>query len=222
MQIERLDHFVLTVRDVEATISFYRRVLGMAPVTFGAGRRALAFGQSKINLHSADAPIPPHAQHPVAGSADLCFITSGSIESVIDHLRVRRDHRSGTGPAHRRPWPDNVGLPARPRWQPHRTVVLSPVAAAVSCRPDSLQPAPVGARRGTGGVQGAAPSFLPPGDGRPRPGPAPGRRSLFIVSARGAAMPFFYNVVWSEFVDGPPWLLEGDFLLPHQRPSVGC
>jgi catechol 2,3-dioxygenase-like lactoylglutathione lyase family enzyme len=88
MQIERLDHFVLTVRDVDATISFYRRVLGMAPVTFGAGRRALAFGQSKINLHSADAPIAPHAQHPVPGSADLCFITSGSIESVIEHLRA--------------------------------------------------------------------------------------------------------------------------------------
>lgn len=86
MQIERLDHFVLTVRDVDATISFYQRVLGMAPVTFGAGRRALAFGQSKINLHSADAPIAPHAQHPVPGSADLCLIASGSIESVIDHL----------------------------------------------------------------------------------------------------------------------------------------
>jgi catechol 2,3-dioxygenase-like lactoylglutathione lyase family enzyme len=86
MQIERLDHFVLTVRDVDATISFYRRVLGMAPVTFGAGRRALAFGRSKINLHSADAPMAPHAQHPVPGSADLCFITSGSIESVIGHL----------------------------------------------------------------------------------------------------------------------------------------
>ena len=86
MQIERLDHFVLTVRDVDATISFYQRVLGMAPVTFGAGRRALAFGQLKINLHSADAPMAPHAQHPVPGSADLCFITSGSIVSVIDHL----------------------------------------------------------------------------------------------------------------------------------------
>lgn len=86
MQIERLDHFVLTVRDVDATISFYQRVLGMAPVTFGAGRTALAFGQSKINLHSADAPIAPHAQHPVPGSADLCLIASGSIESVIDHL----------------------------------------------------------------------------------------------------------------------------------------
>lgn len=86
MQVDRLDHFVLTVRDIDETIGFYQMVLGMAPVTFGAGRKALTFGQSKINLHSADAPIVPHANHPVPGSADLCFVTSDSIGSVIDHL----------------------------------------------------------------------------------------------------------------------------------------
>ena len=87
MHIERLDHFVLTVRDVEATIAVYKRVLGMAPVTFGGGRKALAFGQSKINLHPANAPVVPHARHPVPGSADLCFVTGESPEAVIDHLR---------------------------------------------------------------------------------------------------------------------------------------
>ena len=87
MQIDRLDHFVLTVRDIDVTIGFYQTVLGMAPVTFGAGRKALTFGQSKINLHPADAPIVPHANHPVPGSADLCFVTSEPIASVIDHLR---------------------------------------------------------------------------------------------------------------------------------------
>jgi len=87
MQIDRLDHFVLTVRDIDVTIGFYQTVLGMAPVTFDAGRRALTFGQSKINLHPADAPIVPHANHPVPGSADLCFVTSEPFASVIDHLR---------------------------------------------------------------------------------------------------------------------------------------
>jgi len=86
VQIERLDHFVLTVRDVDATVSFYQTVLGMAPVTFGSGRRALAFGQSKINLHPANAPLAPHASYPVPGSADLCFVTTESPKSVIDHL----------------------------------------------------------------------------------------------------------------------------------------
>ncbi|MBL8540008.1 MAG: VOC family protein [Betaproteobacteria bacterium] len=87
MQVERLDHFVLTVRDVEATISFYEKVLGMSAVTFGAGRRALAFGQSKINIHPAHAPLSPHARHPTPGSADLCFIVSSPVAAIVEHLR---------------------------------------------------------------------------------------------------------------------------------------
>lgn len=87
MQIDRLDHFVLSVQDMDVTIAFYHRVLGMTPVTFGAGRRALSFGQSKINLHPANAPIAPHARQPVPGSADLCFVTSEPIRSIIEHLR---------------------------------------------------------------------------------------------------------------------------------------
>ena len=86
MKIERLDHFVLTVQDVDATISFYQAVLGMEPVTFGSGRRALVFGQSKINLHPASSPLAPHANRPVPGSADLCFVTTATPNSVIAHL----------------------------------------------------------------------------------------------------------------------------------------
>ncbi|MEX0730990.1 MAG: VOC family protein [Aquisalimonadaceae bacterium] len=86
MKIDRLDHLVLTVRDVEATIAFYVNVLGMEPVTFGANRKALAFGQQKINLHPADAPFKPHAAEAVPGSADLCLITATPIGEVVAHL----------------------------------------------------------------------------------------------------------------------------------------
>ena len=86
MKIDRLDHLVLTVRDVEATCDFYTRVLGMEPVTFAGGRRALGFGRQKINLHPADAPISPHARHPTPGSGDLCFITTTPIAEVVAHL----------------------------------------------------------------------------------------------------------------------------------------
>ncbi|MEK6437873.1 VOC family protein [Pseudonocardia sp. T1-2H] len=59
MRIDRLDHLVLTVADLDATIAFYRDVLGMEAQTFGDGRRALRFGTSKINLHdSAGRPAP--------------------------------------------------------------------------------------------------------------------------------------------------------------------
>jgi catechol 2,3-dioxygenase-like lactoylglutathione lyase family enzyme len=87
MHIDRLDHLVLTVRDVEATCAFYSRVLSMQVVTFGAGRRALTFGHQKINLHAAEAPIAPHALRPTPGSADLCFITTTPIAAVLEHLR---------------------------------------------------------------------------------------------------------------------------------------
>jgi catechol 2,3-dioxygenase-like lactoylglutathione lyase family enzyme len=51
MTIDCLDHLVLTVKNIEATCAFYERVLGMKIVNFDTGRRALAFGTSKINLH---------------------------------------------------------------------------------------------------------------------------------------------------------------------------
>ncbi|MDB5339400.1 MAG: glyoxalase [Planctomycetaceae bacterium] len=86
MQIDRLDHLVLTVQDINATCDFYQRVLGMQVVTFGAGRRALAFGQSKINLHQAGQEFEPKAQRPTPGSADLCFISDSPLTEVIAHL----------------------------------------------------------------------------------------------------------------------------------------
>lgn len=90
MNIDRLDHLVLTVRDVDTTCAFYARVLGMKLVEFGAGRRALAFGRQKINLHPAGAPISPHATSPVPGSADLCFISRNPLDGILNHL-----HREG-------------------------------------------------------------------------------------------------------------------------------
>ena len=88
MKIERLDHWVLTVGDVDATVAFYERVLGMRAVTFGNGRRALAFGKQKINLHPAAAPLRPHAARPTPGSGDLCLVTRAPIGEVIAELEA--------------------------------------------------------------------------------------------------------------------------------------
>src|SRR4029077_6438488 len=75
MNIERLDHLVLTVADIARTCDFYTRVLGMEVVTFGEGRTALRFGQQKINLHPAGNIPGLVADRPTPGSGDLCFIT---------------------------------------------------------------------------------------------------------------------------------------------------
>lgn len=84
--IDGLDHLVLTVRDIEATVAFYRDWLGMQPVSFGKDRKALAFGAQKINLHEADRDFDPpviKADRPVPGSADLCFLTAVPLADVI-------------------------------------------------------------------------------------------------------------------------------------------
>ncbi|THF60534.1 VOC family protein [Pseudothauera rhizosphaerae] len=88
MKIDSLDHLVLTVENLDASIAFYTQVLGMEAITFGEGRRALVFGRQKINLHPASAPIRPHARRPLAGSADLCFLTSTPLEEVAAQLEA--------------------------------------------------------------------------------------------------------------------------------------
>jgi catechol 2,3-dioxygenase-like lactoylglutathione lyase family enzyme len=86
MRVDRLDHLVLTVRDIDATCAFYVRALGMRVVTFGNGRKALAFGSQKINLHQHGHEFEPKARHPTPGSADFCLITSVPLAEVIAHL----------------------------------------------------------------------------------------------------------------------------------------
>ena len=64
IRINRLDHLVLTVADVERTCRFYQDLLGMEVVTFGAGRKALRFGTQKINLHQAGRELEPKSERP--------------------------------------------------------------------------------------------------------------------------------------------------------------
>ncbi|MEV4264844.1 VOC family protein [Kribbella sp. NPDC049584] len=89
MRVDRLDHLVLTVADVDVTVDFYQRVLGMEPVSFKGGRRALAFGSSKINLHQARHEFEPKAEHPGPGTADLCFIVDEPIAQIQAELAAQ-------------------------------------------------------------------------------------------------------------------------------------
>jgi catechol 2,3-dioxygenase-like lactoylglutathione lyase family enzyme len=88
MKIERLDHLVLTVHNLDQTCQFYSQVLGMEVVTFGDGHKALHFGQQKLNLHVVGKELEPKAQHPTAGSTDLCLITDLPLEQVMQHLKA--------------------------------------------------------------------------------------------------------------------------------------
>ncbi len=86
MKVRSLDHLVLTVRDLHAATDFYTRALGMTEVTFGAGRKALAFGTQKINLHEAGREFEPKAEKPTPGSADLCFLTDTPVAQYAAQL----------------------------------------------------------------------------------------------------------------------------------------
>lgn len=85
--IDRIDHIVLTAFDVQRTLDFYSKVLGMEPITFAGGRRGLAFGRQKINLHQAGKEFEPKALKPVPGALDLCFITQTPLEEVMAQLK---------------------------------------------------------------------------------------------------------------------------------------
>ena len=87
MEIDHIDHVVLTVRSIDVTCEFYTRVLGMRVATFAGGRKALAFGRQKFNLHEAGREFEPKADRPTPGSIDLCLITSTPLSDVIAHLR---------------------------------------------------------------------------------------------------------------------------------------
>lgn len=86
--IRSIDHLVLTVADIEATCAFYQHVLGMDIIVFGEGRKALAFGDQKINLHRSGAEFEPKALRPTPGSADLCLLTATPLGAVVAHLKA--------------------------------------------------------------------------------------------------------------------------------------
>jgi catechol 2,3-dioxygenase-like lactoylglutathione lyase family enzyme len=86
MRIDRIDHLVLTVADLDRTVAFYTQVLGMTAETFGEGRTALRFGRQKINLHVRGAEFEPRAASAAPGTADFCLVTEDPLDQVREEL----------------------------------------------------------------------------------------------------------------------------------------
>lgn len=90
MKVTSLDHLVLTVTDIPATVAFYTEALGMEVETFhpadGTTRYALTCGAQKINLHQLGNEFEPKAAHVQAGSGDLCFLTEMPVADWMRHL----------------------------------------------------------------------------------------------------------------------------------------
>ena len=90
MKIEKLDHLVLNVKDIPTTCRFYSEVLGMKVITFDDTRKALSFGQQKINLHQKGHEYEPKALYPTPGSADLCLVTKTPLTEVIEQGPIEK------------------------------------------------------------------------------------------------------------------------------------
>lgn len=86
IQIKSIDHIVFTINNLEETLNFYTKILGCKLVTFKDQRKALQFGNQKINLHIVNHLIKPHAHKPTPGAIDICFVIEGHLEDAINLL----------------------------------------------------------------------------------------------------------------------------------------
>jgi catechol 2,3-dioxygenase-like lactoylglutathione lyase family enzyme len=86
--VDRIDHVVLNCRDVETTVDWYVRVLGMRREIFGDNRIALVFGDQKLNVRPTGAPNWETGVLDAPGSLDLCFIAEVSADEIGEHLRA--------------------------------------------------------------------------------------------------------------------------------------
>jgi catechol 2,3-dioxygenase-like lactoylglutathione lyase family enzyme len=84
--IDRIDHFVLTVRSLEESCRFYERVLGFERLDAPGRPTALKFGGQKINLHEVGHTFEPKASAPTPGAGDFCLITNDPIAQIHVHL----------------------------------------------------------------------------------------------------------------------------------------
>jgi catechol 2,3-dioxygenase-like lactoylglutathione lyase family enzyme len=87
MKITNLDHFVLTVKNLNKTVHFYCDVLGMEKEVFEDGRIALKYGNQKINLHQVGNEFEPKAANSIPGSADMCFVTKTELKIAMRRVR---------------------------------------------------------------------------------------------------------------------------------------
>lgn len=85
MKIKNFDHIVITTLNLEECLNFYVNILGME-LDDANNRYAVKFGNQKINIHRGKAEFLPAAGNVTVGSADICLIAEGNINSIYEEL----------------------------------------------------------------------------------------------------------------------------------------
>jgi catechol 2,3-dioxygenase-like lactoylglutathione lyase family enzyme len=89
-----LDHVVLEVRDVEASLAFYRAVLGLAPVRLAQWRRGEApFASGRVTGETIVDFFPPamwRERRRAANPNHLCFTLSRAAVAALRRRLARR------------------------------------------------------------------------------------------------------------------------------------
>jgi catechol 2,3-dioxygenase-like lactoylglutathione lyase family enzyme len=83
VKIDRIDHLNITVADIDRSIAWYEKLLGVKTERMGEGRAALLFGNQKIHLDlagstamSGEKRLPAH----------ICFITQSPVAEIAAHV----------------------------------------------------------------------------------------------------------------------------------------
>lgn len=90
-KIDRIDHVVINCSDLDATVAWYQRVLGMERQEFAYGEHlhvALKYGRQKFNVRPAGTEHWWSVENDTPGTLDICLITPSPIEEVLSHLRA--------------------------------------------------------------------------------------------------------------------------------------
>lgn len=88
--ISHIDHLVVTVTSLEATCSFYQRILGFERKDVPGRPTSLSFGNCKLSVHEVGRTFEPKAYAPTPGSADFCLVTKEDLGSIIKRLRAEQ------------------------------------------------------------------------------------------------------------------------------------
>ena len=97
MTIERINHLVLTVKDLDETCNFYSDLFGMEVEEESSRKKVLKFGSQMLTLHQKRRSFAPEEETFSPGPMDIGFTLTDTVEQVTKELEDRNIPVEGVG-----------------------------------------------------------------------------------------------------------------------------